>query len=159
MDAAYVFRVTVRLDAPSVGVDPDSFETVVTKPAAEPGTEGWLFFRDALWRGEVSDAAYLRELAEEWLSVPVAAVSFSELRTDEAYLAATPGEKYLLYFPCGGSVRLDLRDHPARFAVRWVEVSTGEWGPRDECEGGRRARLGVPGPGGWVAVLTRQRSQ
>jgi hypothetical protein len=88
MDAAYVFRVTVRLDAPSVEVDPDSFETVVTKPAAEPGTEGWLFFRDALWRGEVSDAAYLRELAEEWLSVPVTAVSFSELRTDEAYLDA-----------------------------------------------------------------------
>ena len=88
MDAAYVFRVEFRLDAPSVEVDPDQFETVVRKPAAEPGTEGWRFFEDALWRGEVSDEAHLRRLAEDWLAVPVTSVSFSELRTDEAYLDA-----------------------------------------------------------------------
>jgi hypothetical protein len=88
MDAAYVFRVEFRLDAPDVAVDPDRFETVVRKPAAEPGTAGWLFFRDALWRGEVSDEGHLRDLAENWLSVPVTSVSFSELRTDESYLDA-----------------------------------------------------------------------
>ncbi|MFB6102389.1 MAG: LWR-salt protein [Haloplanus sp.] len=88
MGAAYVFRVEFRLDAPTVAVDPETFETVVTKPAAEPGTEGWRFFQDALWRGEVSDEGYLRRLAEDWLSVPVVSVTFSELRADEAYLDA-----------------------------------------------------------------------
>jgi len=88
MDAAYVFRVTFRLDAPAVEVDPERFETVVRKPASEPGTEGWRFFEDALWRGEVNDAAHLRSLAEDWLSVPVESITFSELRTDEAYLDA-----------------------------------------------------------------------
>jgi hypothetical protein len=88
MEAAYTFRVTVRLRPTGVTADPETFETVVTKPAAEPGTEGWLFFRDALWRGEASDERHLRELAEEWLGVAVDAVSFSELRTDPAYLEA-----------------------------------------------------------------------
>lgn len=88
MSAAYVFRVTFRLDARGVETDPERFETVVRKPAAEPGTEGWLFFRDALWRGEVNDPGHLRSLAEGWLSVPVTSVTFSELRTDEASLDA-----------------------------------------------------------------------
>lgn len=118
MGAAYVFRVTVRLDAQSVGVDPDRFETVVTKPAAEPGSEGWLFFRDALWRGEVSDEAHLRSLAENWLSVPVSDVSFSELRADEAYVDALHAEieaaasfddspRDVLHAHLGSSIRID----------------------------------------------------
>jgi hypothetical protein len=88
MNAAYVFRVTIEVETRGVEADPERFETVVTKPAAEPGTEGWLFFRDALWRGEASDDAHLRSLAEDWLSVPVATAAFSELRADEAYLDA-----------------------------------------------------------------------
>jgi hypothetical protein len=88
MHAAYVFRVTFELDAAGVVTDPATFETVVRKPAAEPGTEGWRFFEDALWRGEASDEEHLRSLAEDWLSVPVREATFSELRTDEAYLDA-----------------------------------------------------------------------
>ena len=93
MNAAYVFRVRFRLDAASgVRTDPRTFETVVEVAAADPGEDDWTFFRDALWRGEVNDDRYARELAEEWLSVPVDAVSFSELRTDEAYLTALRAE-------------------------------------------------------------------
>jgi hypothetical protein len=118
MAAAYVFRVEFRLDPPSVGVDPDRFETVVTKPAVDPGTEGWLFFRDALWRGEVSDEEHLRSLATEWLSVPVVDVSFSELRADEAYVDALRAEieasasfddppRDVLHAHLGSSIRVD----------------------------------------------------
>jgi hypothetical protein len=88
MDAAYVFRVTFSLDASGVDINPERFETVVRKPAAEPGTDGWRFFEVVLWRGEVTDAAHARSLAENWLSVPVESVTFSELQTDEAYLDA-----------------------------------------------------------------------
>jgi hypothetical protein len=86
MEAAYVFRVRFRL-APETGrVSPAAFETVFERPAAPPGEEGWLFFRNALWRGQVGDEQHLRELATGWLGVPVTGVTFSELRTDEAYL-------------------------------------------------------------------------
>jgi len=88
MTATYVFRVTFGLDTAGVDVDPGRFETVVTKPAADPETEGWLFFRDELWRGEVNDERHLRSLAADWLGVPVESVTFSELRIDEASLDA-----------------------------------------------------------------------
>lgn len=86
-EASYVFRVTVCLD-PDRGfrAEPDRVETVLYRAADPPGEDGWLFFRDTLWRGEVGDETYARRLAEDALSVPVESVSFSELRTSEAYL-------------------------------------------------------------------------
>jgi hypothetical protein len=103
VDAEYVFRATFRLEPadPDVSVDPGRFETVLRKRAADPGEDGWLFFRDNLWRGEVNDEAYLRERIEELLTgrspggerengrgIVVERVSFGELVTDEAYLSA-----------------------------------------------------------------------
>ena len=103
MDAEYVFRVTFRLEPADseVSVDPERFETVLRRRAVEPGKDGWLFFRDVLWRGEVNDETYLRERIEELLTgrspgeerenrrgLVVERVSFSELRTDRPYLSA-----------------------------------------------------------------------
>ncbi|VTT85519.1 hypothetical protein DM2_401 [Halorubrum sp. DM2] len=94
MDAAYVFRVAFRLDPPDAAVDPDRFETTMEIPASEPGTDGWLFFRNRLWRGEIGDEPAFRRVAAERLGVAdaagvdVVAVDFRELRTDEAYLDA-----------------------------------------------------------------------
>ena len=94
MEAAYVFRVAVRLDPPAASVEPDRFETTTELPASEPGTDGWLFFRDRLWRGEIGDEPAFRRLAEERLGIAdaagvgVADAEFRELRTDEAYLDA-----------------------------------------------------------------------
>lgn len=98
MDAAYVFRVRLRLEPATGGVrvDGDGETTVtVSRDAAEPGTEGWLFFRNTLWRGEVGDEEHARRLAADWLGEPLNAiedVSFRELRTDEAYLEALKTE-------------------------------------------------------------------
>jgi len=88
MDAAYVFRVRFRLDPDGVRVEPAEFETVVRRPADPPGEEGWLFFRDNLWRGEVGDRDHLRRIATEWLGVPVTDVQFRELETDAEYREA-----------------------------------------------------------------------
>ena len=89
MDAAYVFRVRVRFETPpGVSVSPQTVETTVEVDADPPGEGEWLFFRDTLWRGEVGDERHARELAESWLSVPVEAVRFSELRLDPAYREA-----------------------------------------------------------------------
>ena len=90
MNAEYVFRVTFRLEPtdPDVSVAPETFETVLRKRATTPGEDGWLFFRDSLWRGEANDEPHHRDLAEETLGVTVVSVDFRELRTDEAYLSA-----------------------------------------------------------------------
>jgi hypothetical protein len=97
MEAAYVFRVAIRLDPGDAAVEPDRFETTMELPASAPGTDDWLFFRDRLWRGEVGDDPSFRRLAEERLGladaagVAVAEVDFRELRTDEAHLDALKG--------------------------------------------------------------------
>ncbi|ELY53128.1 LWR-salt protein [Natronolimnohabitans innermongolicus] len=92
MEGRYVFRAELRLEAdePSVSIEPSTADSTVTvrRDAPEPGTEGWLFFRDTLWRGELGDDEYGRRLAEEWLGEPVESVSFRELQVDEAYFAA-----------------------------------------------------------------------
>ena len=124
MEAAYVFRVRFRLDTDAVRVDPEEFETVVRRPAAEPGEEGWLFFRDVLWRGEAGDEAHARRLAEEWLGVPVVEASFREFETDQEYLDALTGtiEEDLVLFNAesvtevrhkyfGSSIRLLTEDN------------------------------------------------
>ena len=99
MGASYVFRVRIRLEPARefVSLDPGSAETTVTlfREAPEPGTEDWLFFRNTLWRGEVSDQAYAKQLAAEWLGVPertVEEVDFREFQTDEASFEALKAE-------------------------------------------------------------------
>jgi hypothetical protein len=86
--AHYVFRVRFRVDPtdPEVSVKPATFETVLHREAAPPGEDGWLFFRDNLWRGAVNDERHLRETASETLGVDVVSVTFSELVCTEAYL-------------------------------------------------------------------------
>lgn len=86
--ASYVFRVRFRLEPgpPEVSVEPQEFETVLYREADRPGSEGWLFFRDNLWRGDLGDESHFRELTEEALDVPVTDVSFRELQAEEAYL-------------------------------------------------------------------------
>ncbi|TQQ80931.1 hypothetical protein EGH24_07180 [Halonotius terrestris] len=88
MNASYVFRVTFRLDPSDAHVDPDTFETVLRIPAEPPGADGWLFFQQHLWRGDVADAEHMRRVAADRLAVDVVSISFSELATDEAYLTA-----------------------------------------------------------------------
>jgi hypothetical protein len=80
----------------------------------------------------------------------------SNRETDEAYLAALAGEKYLLYFTDGGSVTLDLTDHSRKFELRWINVSTGDWGATTTVQGGSKVDVAAPGKSGWVATIVRQ---
>ncbi|APX95181.1 LWR-salt protein [Natronorubrum daqingense] len=96
MEAQYVFRARLHLESerPDVHLEPSTAEPTVTVffDAAEPGTDGWKFFRETLWRGEVNDEAYGCTLIEEWLDEPVESVSFRELQVDEAYFEALKDE-------------------------------------------------------------------
>lgn len=92
--ARYVFGVRVRLAAadPALTVEPATFETRLFREATPPGEDGWLFFRDNLWRGELGDERFMREAAERALGVSVEAVDFRELRTEASYLDALKAE-------------------------------------------------------------------
>ena len=75
---------------------------------------------------------------------------------NEAYLAAAPGEAYLLYFTGGGEAGLDLSGAEGEFALRWISVAEGEWAGGATLEGGQVVRLAAPGPGGWVAAIRKR---
>ena len=66
---------------------------------------------------------------------------------DEAYLAADPGNAYILYFTKsgGGSVGLKLDDYPkATFELRWVNIDTGDWASTAVITGGRTSTIKRP---------------
>src|SRR5690606_10095912 len=44
----------------------------------------------------------------------------SDTEENEAYIAALPGDYYVVYFTGDGEVRLDLRDHDGKFQLRWI---------------------------------------
>ena len=94
MDARYVFAVRFRLDpdAGGVTVEPNEFDTRLYREADPPGEDGWLFFRDNLWRGEVNDADHFRRLTEDALGATVLSVEYRALETDEEYLDALKDE-------------------------------------------------------------------
>ncbi|WP_323675583.1 LWR-salt protein [Halorubellus sp. PRR65] len=89
MDGAYVFRVRFHVEtSDAVTVAPGSFETTLRYRAPDPGADGWLFFRDNLWRGEVNDREHARRFVEDELGVPVDDVDFRSLRADREYVDA-----------------------------------------------------------------------
>ncbi len=100
MNGKYAFWIRLRFDPPAkaLTVEDPIVERRCFLEAAEPGTAGWLFFRDALWRGEVSDQGYARERFAEKLGVAghpgitVEDVEFRGLHTDETYLDALKAE-------------------------------------------------------------------
>lgn len=94
MDARYVFAVEFRLLTPSreLRLDPATFETKLYRAANPPGEDGWLFFRDNLWRGAVGDEEHICRIASEELGVDVESVEYRAFETDEAYLDALKTE-------------------------------------------------------------------
>ncbi len=78
----------------------------------------------------------------------------SDREPNEAYCLADPGRQYAVYFPAGGSVRLDLAGCASEVEVRWLDVDTARWRGPMQKRSAQRAGLDAPGPGQWIAVLT-----
>ncbi|HNQ89139.1 MAG TPA: hypothetical protein PKM73_11035 [Verrucomicrobiota bacterium] len=79
----------------------------------------------------------------------------SDREENEAYLAARPGQAYALYFTDGGTIGLDLKNATGRFDVRWIDISSGEWGKRESINGGGLVPVTAPGKGHWVAAILK----
>lgn len=78
---------------------------------------------------------------------------------DEAYLAADPGRKYILYFTHlgGGSVGLNLKQYNGvKFKLNWVNIDTGSWGEKETINGGSIVTIKRPDDSAhWVAAIYR----
>jgi len=83
--------------------------------------------------------------------------------SDEAYLAADPGKAYILYFTKngGGSVGLKLDRYPSTmFELHWINIGTGNWGPKSTLSGGSTVTLDRPNASThWAATIVRSKSR
>lgn len=102
----------------------------------------------------IKAARKLESLLKLW-DVEPANHLLSERENNEAYLAAKPGQAYALYFTDGGSVSLDLKSASGPLDLRWIDISTGEWGEREKINGGFAVTITAPAKGHWVAAVVK----
>jgi hypothetical protein len=97
-------------------------------------------------------ARKLESLVPLW-SVEPANELLSEREANEAYLAAERGRAYVLYFPAGGEIQLDLSDAQGTLNVHWINIDTGEPGPQQTLRGGAKIGVSPPGEQNWAAAI------
>ena len=62
----------------------------------------------------------------------------------------------MLYFTDGGSVGLNLKGHPGKLQLRWIDIRTGNWGDRTTILGGKAVTINAPDKGPWAAAIIGQ---
>ncbi|RMF87901.1 MAG: hypothetical protein D6741_19895, partial [Planctomycetota bacterium] len=77
---------------------------------------------------------------------------------NEAFLAADPGRAYVLFFPAGGRVTVDLSDAAGPMKLEWIDVSTGRRIGEAEAAGERAVPVTSPLETPAVAVITPSES-
>ena len=75
--------------------------------------------------------------------------------SNEAYVTAQVGRAYVVYFPEGGDVLLDLSGHGGVFHGRWISVSEGVGKDAFSIQGGGEFRLRTPDDNWWFVVITK----
>jgi hypothetical protein len=116
-------------------------------------------------KGCIKAARILEDLIKFWDITPQMGL-LSDRESNEAYVAAKPGECYALYFTNGGSVGLDLSGAIGSFDVTWISVSMGITTrttsarvyqlTKKTIEGGRVVTVSAPYKGGWVAAIVKK---
>jgi hypothetical protein len=96
----------------------------------------------------------LESLVDLWEMEPANDL-LRERDDNEAYASARPGVAYALYFPNGGEVEVDVRSMTGSLDVHWIDIASGEWGPRGQLVGGGWRRLAAPAEGHWAVAIAR----
>lgn len=73
-----------------------------------------------------------------------------------AYLSASEGDSYVLYFTKPGTVKLDLKEYDKKFKLRWINIENAQWEEPVVLKGGGLVELTADKPKGSFAVLTRR---
>ncbi|MEO1973744.1 MAG: putative collagen-binding domain-containing protein [Pirellulaceae bacterium] len=100
-------------------------------------------------------ARKLESLVPLWSAQPANGL-LSDRNANEAYLAADKGGAWAVYFPAGGEVRIDLSNANGPLIVHWINVDTGEYGPKQRLSGGGNVKLSPPGNENWAAAIVAQ---
>jgi hypothetical protein len=79
----------------------------------------------------------------------------SDRAENGAYLAADPGNAYVLFLPFGERVRLDTGDADVSLNLNWIDVRSGQRAQREDCTAAPATEVGAPSDGPWVAVIIR----
>ena len=104
-------------------------------------------------KGIIKATRKAEELVKFWEVGPQMDL-LTDREPNEAYLTSREGSRYIIYFPKGGSVKLDLSRHQKKFTARWINIQTGEWAESFSIDGGSFREKSVPGTGGWYLVIT-----
>ena len=72
---------------------------------------------------------------------------------NEAYCRGIEGIEYLVYFPAGGQVDLNIMLPGRQGSVRWMSIDKGEWYSEDEIEIDSEIRVTTPSEGNWLALI------
>jgi len=118
-----------------------------------------------LAKGSIKAARILESQIQFWDITPQMDL-LSNRESNEAYLAAKPGESYVVYFTNGGSVGLDLSHAAGSFNVTWISVSmgvrtrtsaAGRYRLMSETlQGGSIVTISAPYKGGWVVAIVKK---
>jgi hypothetical protein len=101
-------------------------------------------------------ARKLESIIPLW-SVEPANELLSDREKNEAYLAADPGRSYVVYFPTGGEVKVDMSIAKESFIAHWIDIDSGEMGPTQNFSGGDKISVAAPGRKNWVvAIIVRK---
>lgn len=76
-------------------------------------------------------------------------------QANEAYLAMVGDTQFVVYFPDGGSVGLDVSCAPGGYSRRWLEINTSRWHDAERVLADPNVSIICPGPGPWAALLDR----
>lgn len=97
-------------------------------------------------------ARKLESLIPLW-SIEPAKTLLTARDPNEAYVAASPGKAWAIYFPAGGEVQIDLSAITGPLVAHWIDIESGEFGPEQQLTGGSPLQLAPPGPGNWAAAI------
>ena len=92
-----------------------------------------------------------------WSVMPANAL-LSNRQDNQAYVAADVGRSYIVYFPAGGEVKLDLSAATSPLQLHWINIDvargdTSDQHPPSHLSAEQQMLLTVPGQGNWVAVV------
>ena len=97
-------------------------------------------------------ARKLESLVALW-SVQPANELLSDRAANEAYVAANKGVAYVVYFPAGGEVDLDVSDAKGQLIAHWINIETGKFGPRQRLSAGGKITVSPPGKQNWTVAI------
>lgn len=99
----------------------------------------------------IKAARRLEALIPLW-SVEPAQELLSQRDDNEAYVAAGK-DAFVLYFPAGGEVQMDLTAAQGDLTAHWININTGRTLGQEKITGGPRVTLASPGTGNWAAAI------